>query len=291
MNLYDNEYIKFAHDGNQYACLIHYDDAPEDPRKWENIGHMICFHRRYRLGDEHKYETVEAFLADLVCEYVHIQKIEDYIRDGKTGMAIYEPDSERDEFRIMAQLYSGELYTVCSANTEAGLFSDENEYDIVDGLSIREMLSMLNDCGEIVIMPLYLYEHSGITMRTTAFNDPWDSGQVGWIYVSRTTFLHETGYSEKSWPEQAIKMLDDEVRVYAEHLEGDCYGYELFMLDDETGEWESTGESCYGFFGSDIEDNGISDTVYGLYEAIKHGNFELGQATKHVITTVKYEFE
>ena len=63
------------------------------------------------------------------------------------------------------------------------------------------------------------------------------------------------------------------------------------MLDDETGEWESAGESCYGFFGSDIEDNGISDTVYGLCEAIKHGNFELGQAIKHVITTVKYEFE
>ncbi len=35
-----------------------------------------------------------------------------------------------------------------------------------------------------VILPLYLYDHSGITMNTTGFHCPWDSGQVGYIYAT-----------------------------------------------------------------------------------------------------------
>lgn len=35
-----------------------------------------------------------------------------------------------------------------------------------------------------VCIPLYLYEHGSMTMRTYPFGDPWDSGQVGYIYVT-----------------------------------------------------------------------------------------------------------
>lgn len=35
-----------------------------------------------------------------------------------------------------------------------------------------------------VILDLYLYDHSGITMSTGAFSCPWDSGRVGFIYCS-----------------------------------------------------------------------------------------------------------
>ena len=36
-----------------------------------------------------------------------------------------------------------------------------------------------------VILPLYLYDHSGITISTGMFSCPWDSGQIGFIYVSK----------------------------------------------------------------------------------------------------------
>lgn len=36
-------------------------------------------------------------------------------------------------------------------------------------------------------------DHSGLAMQTTSFNDPWDSGQVGWIYVSKEDALKEFG--------------------------------------------------------------------------------------------------
>lgn len=51
---------------------------------------------------------------------------------------------------------------------------------------------------DIVALPLYLYDHSGITMNTTGFHCPWDSGQVGWIYATKQKFLDETGYTAKA---------------------------------------------------------------------------------------------
>ena len=46
-------------------------------------------------------------------------------------------------------------------------------------------------------LPLYLYDHGGITMSTNPFSCPWDDGgQVGWIYASKQKFIDETGYSE-----------------------------------------------------------------------------------------------
>ncbi len=35
-----------------YELEILQDESPESPREWENLGTMICFHRRYNLGDK-----------------------------------------------------------------------------------------------------------------------------------------------------------------------------------------------------------------------------------------------
>ena len=37
-------------------------------------------------------------------------------------------------------------------------------------------------------LPLYLYDHSGLTLATTPFSCPWDSGQVGWVLIERKDF-------------------------------------------------------------------------------------------------------
>ncbi len=35
------------------------DKLTEDPRQWDNLGTMICFHRNYNLGDEHSFSYFE----------------------------------------------------------------------------------------------------------------------------------------------------------------------------------------------------------------------------------------
>ena len=35
-----------------YTIKIEHDDYPDNPRDWDNAGEMVCWHRRYNLGDE-----------------------------------------------------------------------------------------------------------------------------------------------------------------------------------------------------------------------------------------------
>lgn len=32
------------------------------------------------------------------------------------------------------------------------------------------------------VLPIYILDHSGVTYATTPFNDPWDSGHIGWLW-------------------------------------------------------------------------------------------------------------
>jgi len=106
---------------------------------------------------------------------------------------------------------------------------------------------LIKDRDAVVILPLYLFDHSGITMSTSPFGCRWDSGQVGFIVMDRETLLKEApGHPKiltskaKAW---ATHYLHSEVRVYDHYLTGDVYGY---IIEDEQGE---TVEACWGFFG------------------------------------------
>lgn len=108
---------------------------------------------------------------------------------------------------------------------------------------------LIKKCGAAVILPLYLYDHSGITMRTHCFHDGWDSGQVGFIYATRKDIL-------ENWPatipkkltkdliEKAYNLLRTEVQEYDDYLTGNVYGYILEENGDEIC-------SCWGYFGDD----------------------------------------
>lgn len=101
----------------------------------------------------------------------------------------------------------------------------------------------------VVILPLYLYDHSGITMNTTGFSCPWDSGQVGYIYATREDILKNVSCGgkrlTKALKDKAKEILEAEVKTYNQYLTGDVYG---FIVDKDT-DYE---DSCWGFYG--IED-------------------------------------
>jgi hypothetical protein len=104
-----------------------------------------------------------------------------------------------------------------------------------------------------VILPLYLYDHSGITMRTHPFPCPWDSGQVGWIYVTKETLRKEYGLRRvsKKAKETARRVLRAEVEEYDSYLRGDVYG---FVVRDKSGD---VVDSSLGFYGYDHEESGL----------------------------------
>jgi hypothetical protein len=119
-----------------------------------------------------------------------------------------------------------------------------------------------------VILPLYLYDHSGISMstgRAYPYNDRWDSGQVGYIFVTKEDLKKE--YSKKvvtgKMKENATRILQGEVETYDQFLTGDVYGYQIYRIDptqfdagfefdpdeDDIDDYGESLESCWGFYG------------------------------------------
>lgn len=102
---------------------------------------------------------------------------------------------------------------------------------------------------ELAWLPLNLYEHTSQTISTSSsypYNDPWDSTNVGVIYVEKAKILKEFGFKE--WDDEAIKKANDvmqgEVKCYDYYLRGDVYGYQI--INTETGE---ELDACWGFLG------------------------------------------
>jgi len=139
----------------------------------------------------------------------------------------------------------------------------ENKHDYnsedYDGWDEMEEAIIENE-KPIIILPLYLYDHSGITISTTPFSCKWDSGKVGFIYISNkeidyigTSIKENETWSE--YKERLEKFLHSEVELYDQYIRGEVYGFQLL---DEDGELE---DSCWGFYGHDWKTNGIADHI------------------------------
>lgn len=118
---------------------------------------------------------------------------------------------------------------------------------------------------EYVVLPLYLYDHSGLSMSTSTFGCPWDSGLVGYIYVDKHTARQEWGDdAEKDDWKRVKECLKAEVEEYHQYLTGDVYGY---VVEDGDGEHLC---SCWGYYGLEfaIED-GKEMAEHCMEEAIK----------------------
>lgn len=97
-----------------------------------------------------------------------------------------------------------------------------------------------------VYLPVYLYDHSGITISTGRFSCPWDSGLVGFIFVKREKILENYGKKRltKSLRKRVLEILEGEIEIFDQYLTGDVYGYII--------EGDGIDESCWGFYG--VED-------------------------------------
>lgn len=134
---------------------------------------------------------------------------------------------------------------------------DENDVNTEDYSSFDEMIDDLTSDNDIVL-PLYLYDHSGITISTTPFSCPWDSGQVGFITMSENTIKDLFGGDR----DKALKCLESEVEVYDQYLRGDVYGY---RLEDADG---NEIDACWGFYGYDHEKSGLLECAGIVKEEI-----------------------
>jgi hypothetical protein len=223
---YESPFKMKDKEGVEYTLEIEQSDYADDPRSWDNLCTMTCWHRHYSLGDKHNYDGIEDFFQ-----------------------------------------------TLCKEVLNKG-------YDETAELFWRDMLKMLQESDLILIKAINMYDHSGITVSTSncyPYNDYWDSGVVGFIYVTKKTIFEERGdITEENWKERADKYLEGEMKTYDQYLTGDVYGYKLTktVIEQETcphcgeviKEYEDEEEvdSCWGFYGDCLEENGVLDELGDL---------------------------
>jgi len=104
-----------------------------------------------------------------------------------------------------------------------------------------------------IILPVYAYIHSGMTISLTPFNCRWDSGKLGWVVVTKEAIRENWGIKNvtKKYIDKTIDIVRGEIKTLDQYISGDVYG---FQVCDENGEVE---DSCWGFYGYDIKENGI----------------------------------
>jgi len=126
----------------------------------------------------------------------------------------------------------------------------DHEYDTKDYAGWDEMkAAIIRKEKTAFILPLYLYDHSGLaisTGREYPFNCPWDSGQIGFVFVSKAAIRKEFGRkTTQEHLERALKAMLAEVKLYDMYLQGDIWEYEV-----KDAEGEVLG-SCYGYYGQE----------------------------------------
>ena len=209
-----------------YVLMVQPDDIQISPRELDdNFGTMVCFHPHYALGDKHNYMDKDDFLREMYLNTVG---------NDERGTERYE--------NMVNMVWSRKM---------TGPNPDPRAVD-------NTMLNVIQK--KYIMLPLYLYDHSGLVMSTESFvgkavHAEWDSGQVGWIYVSKEDALKEFGGEKmtSAIKKKAESVMKSEVAIYDCYLRGECYGFELY----KNGELE---DSCWGFMGN------FADACEGMAE-------------------------
>ena len=142
----------------------------------------------------------------------------------------------------------------------------------IDEMTFAEEVQFILDQDNVCGLPLYITDHSGISMQTYRF-DAWDSSFVGLIFVEKDFYLAQMCLKdEKDWKAKAKETLKSEVKTYSDFLEGNVYMWTLYEpvvvirqsmngkeLSREIDEEGKMVDSMCGFYSLTFED---ADTYF-----------------------------
>ena len=177
------------------------------------------------------------------------------------------PRTEFDQMCLMACAHG--RYNLGDEKAKSKLADKLGVYAL--NYTMVELVNMAHAKGLVFFSKsLYLYDHSGITIATTPFSCPWDSGQVGEILIFTDAIKAEFGVKRLTAKkraellEVAEKRINSEVAEYDAYLTGDIFTLQFL---DEDGDVE---DSISGFIGSDIDKNGMIGNVdASMIEALR----------------------
>jgi hypothetical protein len=121
----------------------------------------------------------------------------------------------------------------------------------------------------MIFLPVYGYDHGGMSISTTPFSCPWDSGKMGIIYVKESKVKEEYKRKRitKALREKVLNNLRAEIEEMNKWLHNDTWCYQVYGTDGVLI------ESVGGFIGREYLDEHLkeyySDPIETLMEVAK----------------------
>lgn len=245
-----------------FTIEIWRDDCAESPREWDNVAKFVCEHRNYNFGDEH---DIDSAVDELFDKYATPKAIIEYFVKTRGAKIVEDEDGKQYEY---SREHFGEKFTYY-VNAEQP--EDWISADMQGDLNTMEKLSLAAASGEFVWRPISIYDHSGVSIwlgGTAGHVDAqWDCSTIGFAYVEKCTAEKENwSHSDrfKTWQEWANHIMEAEMDVYDDYVEGNCYGWTSYDED------ENVIDSCGGYLGRDNIEEMFKDAQGEIDAEIEH---------------------
>lgn len=192
-----------------------------------------------------------------------------YVTNGEN---LFFMTAERDNMPINPR-EDFNYCTICYVrNRYLGSSEYDDDRDFADSDDLVDYLAGLKNRGtEFVSVPLYAYVHSGITISTGSFGDPWDSGCFGVAICTKEQVVDAFG-NDNDWQQHAKDIIEGEIETYDKFLTGETYVYSIYLYNKETKEW-TLENTCGGFYSND-EDEMFSSYFGKNYRIIDESEVE-----------------
>ena len=119
-----------------------------------------------------------------------------------------------------------------------------------------------------IVLPLYVHDHSGISLALGPFNDRWDSGQAGYVLVTSEK-LRAIGVDPAD-TERVGEIVAGEVGEQQRYLNGECYQVDAHQTVTE-GVIERPIQVRPGVY--DCQDATLDEAVVEMLHDLDYGRF------------------
>ena len=234
-----------------YQINIYYDEVPQSPREWDNVATFVCNHRRYDLGDR---QDMDDCIDELFDKHVNAKDVVAYFIKSRNARWVRNGTEDYDgPYDKYLEWNDGKDYFGVDDNTP----DEDLAYNYInDELTNGEKLMLVEESGNVAILPISMYDHSGITLwlgSTQGHVDArWDCSSVGFAYIEKSKAEEEMpqhtqlpDIDNTDWKEWAYEMMEGEMHTYDQYVRGNVYGWVV-----ENGE-DDFEDSCWGYIGDD----------------------------------------
>lgn len=180
--------------------------------------------------------------------------------DAKKINIIVEHDNEADNPREYDNLGTVAIMSSCGDITidrKLPEYTGNLMNDVVNKICVEQNLNK----NDLIFLPVYKFEHSGVTFSTKPFDDFWDSGLDGIIYVTKQQVrnFYQVGRISRKLLNNVTSALESEIKILATWAEGDTYS---IAIRDQDGEIIDSCSSIY----STVDLNEILDDMIESYD-------------------------